>query len=133
MSTNQLLPVFMTSGGTFAQGVSTPGTAINATSTAATITSDPVKMEWEDNAGIHVIWTGTTTGTNTVQVSLDPDVLSWVTIPPTAYSVTPTQPSGTSGSQFYDLPLSAAAWIRFVFTRASGTGSMTVKIALKSV
>lgn len=123
----------MTAGGTFAQGVVTPGPAINATSTGATITSDPVKMEWEDNAGVQVIWTGTTTGTNTIQVSLDPEVLGWETIPAAAYTVTPSQPSGSSGSNFYDLPLGAAAWIRFVFTRSGGTGTMTAKIALKSV
>lgn len=133
MSTNQLLPVFLTSGGSFAQGVVTPGPSISGTSMAASITSDPVKMEWEDNAGIQVVWTGTPTGTNAVQVSLDPEVLGWETIPAAAYTVTPSQPAGAAGSNFYDLPLGSAAWIRLVYTRVSGTGTMTAKIALKSV
>lgn len=123
----------MTTGGTLVNGTYTGGAPISGTSMAASITSDPIKMEWEDNIGLHVIWAGTPTGTNTVQVSLDPDVLSWVTIGPTAYTVTPDQPSGSAGSNFYDLPLCAAAWVRFVYTRSSGTGTLTAKIALKSV
>lgn len=128
-----MLPVFMTQGGTLINGVYSGGTAINAASMTGNITSDPVKMEWEDNAGIQAVWTGTPTGTNVIQVSLDPVVLGWETIGPTAYTITPDQPSGSAGSNFYDLPLGAAAWIRFVYTASSGTGSLSVKIALKSV
>lgn len=126
MSTNQLLPVFMTVGAT-STGAGTP---INATSMGASITSDAVLLKFEDNPDIQCVWTGTPTGTLAVQISLDPDVLGWQTI---TFDPTPDQPSGSSGSDYFSINQTSAAYIRLVYTRVSGTGTLTAKIAAKSV
>lgn len=120
MSTAQMLPVWM----------QVNGVAVNGTSMGASITTDAVKMEWEDNAGIHVKWTGTPTGTLSVEVNLDPDNLDWQAI---TFTPTPDQPGGSSGGDFFDVYGTAAAWIRLKYTRVSGTGALYAKIALKSV
>lgn len=126
MSTNQLTPVWMTVGAT----QTAPGTTINGTSMGASITSDAVLLQWEDNPDIQVKWTGTPTGTLVVQVSLDPTNLGWQTV---TFSPTPDQPAGTSGSDYFTLNQTAAAYVRLVYTRVSGTGNLYAKIAAKSV
>lgn len=126
MSTKQLLPVWMTVGSTSV----TPGTPINATSMAATITSDAVLLEWEDNIGIQAVWTGSPVGTLDVQVSLDPTNLGWQSVP---FTPTPTAPSGSAGSDWFEINQSPAGYVRLVYTRTSGTGALSAKIALKSV
>ncbi len=126
MSTNQLLPVWMTVGAT----QTAAGTPINAMSMGASITSDAVRLQFEDNPDIQCAWTGTPTGTLAVQISLDPDNLGWQTVP---FTPTPTQPSGSSGSDYFSLNQTSAAYIRLVYTRVSGSGNLSAKIAAKSV
>lgn len=126
MSTNQLLPVWMTVGAT----QTAAGTPINAMSMGASITSDAVPLQFEDNPDIQCKWTGTPTGTIAVQVSLDPVNLGWETV---VYSPSPTQPAGSSGSNYLTLNQTGAAFIRLVYTRASGDGALYAKIAAKAV
>ncbi len=126
MSTNQLLPVWMTVGATS----TAPGTQIKSYSMAASITSDAVKYEWEDNVSIHAVWTGTPTGVLDVQLSLDPVNLGWQSVP---FTPTPDAPSGSNGSNWYDITQTAAAYVRLVYTFTSGTGSLSAQIAMKSV
>lgn len=126
MSTNQLTPVWMTVGAT----QSAAGVPINGTSMGASIASDAVLLEFEDNPDIQCTWTGTPTGTLAVQVSLDPTNLGWQTIP---FSPTPDQPAGSSGSNYFSLNQTGAAYIRLIYTRVSGTGTLKAKIAAKSV
>lgn len=126
MSMNQLLPVWLTVGAT----QTAAGVAINATSMAASITSDAVPLQFEDNPDIQCVWTGTPTGTLAVQISLDPTNLGWQTV---TFSPTPDQPAGSSGSNYFSLNQTSAAYIRLIYTRVSGTGTLTAKIAAKSV
>ncbi len=126
MSTNQLLPVWMTVGAT----QTAPGTPIHAMSMGASITSDPVPLQFEDNPDIQCVWTGTPTGTMVVQVSLDPTNLGWETV---SFSPTPDQPAGADGTNYFSLNQTGAAYIRLVYTRVSGTGSLSAKIAAKAV
>lgn len=126
MSTNQLLPVWMTVGAT----QTAAGIPINGTSMGASITSDAVLLDFVDNPDIQCKWTGTPTGTLAVQISLDPTNLGWVTVP---YSPTPDQPAGSNGSDYFSLNQTAGTYIRLVYTRVSGTGALSAKIAAKSV
>lgn len=129
MSTKIMEPSWMTVGAT----QTAPGTQINAMSTAASITSDQVKIDFTDNIGIHVKWTGTTSGTVAIQISSDPTLLGWITIPDAAYRSTPDQPAGSAGSNFFDLNQMAPAFIRMTYTRVSGTGTLFAKISYKAV
>lgn len=126
MSTNQLTATWLTIGAT----QTSPGVPIRAYTLAASFASDPVLLEFEDNPDIQCVWTGTPTGTLAVQISLDPAILGWQTI---TFSPTPDQPAGSSGSDYFSLNQTAAAYIRLIYTRASGTGTITAKIAAKSV
>jgi hypothetical protein len=114
MSQNQLLPVYI----------------LQAISMGASFVSDAVKLEFEDNVGIQAVWTGTPTGVLTVEVSMDPDILGWQTIP---FTPTPAAPSGSAGSDWFELNQSPAAFVRLKYVRTSGTGTINAKIALKSV
>jgi hypothetical protein len=96
----------------------------------ASFNGDPVKLQFEDNLGIQCAWTGTPTGIVTVQVSLDYDNLGWQTM---IFSPTPSQPSGSAGNNWFEINQSPAAWVRVIYTRTSGTGLFSAKIALKSV
>lgn len=120
MSTNQLTPTWMEAA----------NVAINAMSMGASITSDAVLIQFEDNIGIQVKWTGTPTGTLDVQVSMDPTNLGWQSVP---FTPTPTQPAGSSGSDWYEITQTPGGYVRLVYTRASGSGSLYAKIAAKSV
>lgn len=127
MSTNQLTPVWMTVGGT----TIAPGTPINGTSMGASITSDAVVLKFEDNPDIQVKWTGTPTGTFTVQISLDPTNLGWTAVPFTGA----TNPTGSASTEptYFSLNQTGTGYIRLLYTRVSGTGAMYAQIAAKSV
>lgn len=97
---------------------------------AADITSDAVQIKWEDNVGIHAVWTGTPTGVLSVQISLDPVELGWETI---VFSPAADQPSGAAGSNFYDLNQTGGAYVRLFYDATSGAGTLKAKISAKSV
>lgn len=94
------------------------------------LASQAVSMTFMDNVGIQAIWTGAPTGVLAVQVSMDPDNLGWQTVP---FSPAPDQPAGSSGSDWYEVNQSPAAFVRFTYTRTSGTGTLNAKMAIKSV
>ncbi len=114
MSTMQLTPIWL----------------IQAGDMSTDLVSPAIKTVWEDNVGIQATWTGTPTGTFTTQISMDPDNLGWVTVPSTP---TPVQPAGTAATGWFEINQTTAAWVRLVYTRVSGTGTLKAKIALKSV
>jgi hypothetical protein len=101
-----------------------------AKSMGASFTTDSVKMAWEDNFGIQMVWTGTPTGVIEVQVSMDPDNLGWETIP---FNPSLTQPAGAAGTNWAEVNQTTAAYVRLKYTRTSGTGTFNAKISAKSV
>lgn len=128
MSTNQLLPVWLTVGAT----QTAPGSQLNGYTMGASFNSDAVLLQFEDNAALQVVWTGTPTGTLDIQLSQDPTNIGWTTIT-SSFSPTPSQPAGAGGSNFYELNQTGAAYIRMIYTRVSGTGTIKAKISAKSV
>lgn len=114
MSTNQLTPTYIA----------------QAVSLAADFVSVTVPLAFEDNVGIQAVWTGTPTGTLAVQISMDPTVLGWQTV---TFSPSPTQPTGSAGSNWFSIQQTDAAFLRLTYTRVSGTGTLNAKIAAKSV
>lgn len=107
-------------------------------SMAATFTSNPVEVMNQDNVGIQLNWTGTPTGAFTFQVSNDyaqdsfgnvQNVGNWITLP-----VTPAIAAAGSGDvAFVDLNQTGALYVRVVYTRASGTGTLNGYISAKGV
>ncbi len=121
---------------------------INAGNMAtSTLTSAKTNIEGLDNIGIQYAWTGNAVGTFAIQISADyqQDMLgnvlnagNWVTIAVSYWDGSATQTvtaiPTTVGSPIYvDLAFLSAPWIRTVYTKISGTGSLTATITGKQV
>jgi len=87
-----------------------------------------------------IVWTGTPTGTFTVQVSnsyfTDPEgnvigTPNWTNLPTASFTGTYPVPSGSSGAGFLDVVGTEAYAVRLIYTSSSGSGSLTVYAAAK--
>lgn len=111
---------------------------VDAESMGASITSEPLDIRYQDNISLQFHYTGTPTGTFDIQVSNDYNKQdpsgtqnsagNWVSL-----GVSMTNPAGAAGDDFYDLNQMSAMWLRVVYTRTSGTGTLTVTAAGKMI
>lgn len=108
-----------------------PVTMVSSVSMATSITSSVLEIKEQDNVGIQMIWTGTPTGTFSVQVSINyqRDINGNVTNAGTWTSI-PLSPAiaaaGSADNAYVDLNQLSAPYIRVVYTRSSGTGTLNV-------
>lgn len=105
------------------------------------ITSAVTNIQYLDNIGIQLNWTGTPNGGAVLQVSVDyaqvnmggvPVVTNagtWNTITTSADAA----PAGSASSFFYNIGQIAAPWIRLVYTNTSSTGTLNAFICGKAV
>ena len=107
-----------------------PTALATAHSTAATFTTPIATVKFSDNVGVQYTWTSTTAGTVTVELSLNPTVLGWYTYTPAG---TPTQPAGSPGTGWIEIPQTTAAFVRVTYTRSAGSGAMDIWITAKAV
>ncbi len=89
------------------------------------LTSASIDVRWFDNLIIYISWTGTPTGTFTVQVS--PDDATWFDLD---LSPAPAA-SGSADNIRIDMNQLGDSYIRLAYTRTSGTGTLTSKIVGK--
>lgn len=101
------------------------GAPTTAISIGQTQTTDAFPIQGLYAVAVQFSWFSGTlpSGECTVQGSVDGTYWSTMTL-----SATLTV-SGASGNQIADVALSGCAWIRGVYTRTSGTGSMTITIS----
>ena len=115
----------------------------------SSIVSSVSSIEFLDDVGIQLNWSGSPTGTFSVQVSADysqdtsspPNVTNagnWAPLVLTYWTgsafVTTTAIPTSLGSPIYlDLALLSAPWIRTVYTKTSGSGTLDAFITAKSV
>ena len=93
----------------------------------ATLTSLVTDIRYQDSVCAQAVWSGTTpVGTLDIQGSLDQT--TWTSIVSPAAAVT-----GNTGSLLFDLFALSFPYIRFVYTKTSGTGSLTIKVGAKSL
>src|SRR5687767_4867907 len=113
-----------------------PHKVVNAVSMGADVTSNVTIIQMIPYVSYTVAWTGTPTGTFSVQVSndyaVDPSgaVLNagtWVALTLSASVAA----SGSDDSAFIDIDGVAAYAIRLKYTRSSGTGTLNATIAGK--
>jgi len=102
-------------------------TNIDAVSTAASITGDSFSIQDSDNVGLDLRWTGTTAGTIAVQVSNDNSTFTALTL-----SAVPT-PAGSADNYLVNINQAPFQYMRIVFTRTSGTGTLTAIVSMKGV
>ncbi len=111
---------------------------IASTSMGASITSAAVETRLQDNIGVQLHWTGTPVGTFTVQISMDhlQDANGniqvpghWITLP-LSPSITA---SGSPDDAYIDLNQLSAVYIRIIYTRVSGSGTLDAFVNAKGV
>lgn len=106
----------------------------------ASITSPVTAIQTIDNIGYQLNWTGTPTGTFNIQVSMDyepgksPDdkpfnAGTWTTVTLTV----PVVASGSADNAYVDLDQLSAPYIRVVYTRTSGSGSLNAFVTGKAI
>lgn len=104
----------------------------------SSITSSPCEIKLQDNIGIQLNWTGTPNGTFDVQISsdynqdLNGNVTNsghWISLP-----LNPSvSASGSANSAYIDLNEQSAQYVRVVYTKVSGTGSLDAIVVGKGV
>lgn len=114
----------------------------------ASLTSTVTSIQYLDDIGVQFTWSGSPVGTFAVQVSADfvrddtnGQVMNtghWVPIVLSYWNgtvfVTDTSLPTSVGSPIYvDLALLSAPWIRVVYTKTSGTGTLTAVITGKEL
>lgn len=99
-------------------------------SSLATTTSLPMEITHEWMWSIQFVWTGTTTGVISVNVSNDG--IDWSAF--TAFDQALVQPSGSAGNMIA-IPKSNAGYqyVQAVYTNTSGTGTVTAQFFAKGV
>lgn len=114
---------------------------------SASLTSKPTNILYLDDVGVQATWSGSPVGLVSVEVSADyaatpsgevTNAGNWAPLTFTYYNgatfVTATSIPTSVGSPIYlDLALLSAPWLRVVYTKTSGTGSLTVMIVGKDV
>ncbi len=111
---------------------------ISAASMGANITSAIVEISQQDNVGIQLNWTGTPVGTFDVQISIDheQDMNGNVTVAGNWVSL-PLSPAiaaaGSADSAYIDLNQQSASYVRVVYTRTSGSGTLNGFATAKGV
>lgn len=98
-------------------------TVVNAESMAGNITSSVVNINNVRSYAIQAVWSGSSpAGSFVVQGSLDNTTFT---------DISTSSVSGNSGSILLNVELPAYGYVRCVYTRTSGSGTLTVKMNTK--
>ena len=92
----------------------------------ATITTNPQNINTYDTLAVAVNWTGTATGTITLQMSADGIQYDNLVFTPVL-----TQPSGSGGQFSSAIPCFGFQYFRATYTNVSGTGVLKVFVYSK--
>jgi hypothetical protein len=113
-------------------------TITNGDMSLSSLTSAVTNIQRADNIGLQFNFTGSPVGTFQVQVSIDyaQDMEGNVTNPgnwiPVQLQSSPVA-SGSAGQIYIDLTQLSAPWIRTVYTKTSGTGTLNAFISTKMI
>jgi hypothetical protein len=90
------------------------------------IVSQPINMEDIDNVGLETDWTGTPTGTFSLEASnqYDPETNPNATFKAVTLASAPANPAGSASGWLLDLNQIPFRWVRLRYTNASGTGTL---------
>lgn len=115
-----------------------PVHVFNAASMATSLTSPVVEIRNQDNVGIQLHWTGAPVGDFDFQISSDhaqdsqgnvTNAGNWVSLP-----LSPAiSAAGSADDAYIDLNQMSAMYCRVVYTRTSGTGSLSGVIVAKGI
>ena len=109
----------------------------NGDMSQASITSKVTNIQFLDSIGVQINFSGAPVGSFAVQISADyeQDDLGSVKNPGNwiPLALTPAPITALGSPIFIDITLTAAPWIRVVYTKSSGTGSLNVFVTAKQV
>lgn len=106
----------------------------------SSLTTSYTNIQGLDNVGYQVVFTGAPVGTFSVQISADYqpgkspnsnpiNAGNWITLP-LSPAITA---SGSGDAAFIDLNQLGAPWIRLVYTKTSGTGTLQAYVMAKAI
>ena len=99
-----------------------------AMSGTSTILSAVQSIQYYDNIGLEISWTGTPTGTISILASI-----SDVNFYPYAPALTLTQPAGSAGGYLLNLNQVPYPYIKVQYVNSSGTGALSVWVSAKDL
>lgn len=105
---------------------------------SSTITSVVVEVKEQDNLGFQALWVGAPVGVFSIQVSVDyaRDLNGNVTNPGTWTSLMLSNlitANGSGDDAYIDINQLAGPFMRMVYTRTSGTGTLIANVTGKGV
>lgn len=105
-------------------------------SMTSTVSSAPVNIDQLSLVGFDVAWTGTPTGTFSIEVSnsysLNPNGSLHSAGLWTALTLSNSvAPAGSASNGFIDIDAISASWIRLTYTATSGTGTLNAFLSAK--
>jgi hypothetical protein len=104
----------------------------SAKSMAANVTGTAVYTQYFDAVSFQCNWTGTPTGTFGIEVSLDYDPVSNPSVTWIPVTLSPTvSASGSADRAILAFPAGtkiSVPWMRPIYTRSSGTGSLDIYV-----
>lgn len=101
---------------------------------AGSLTSSPVSLNQIYGWSAQFIFTGSPVGALSVQVSCDPSLVAeGTTVAPTNWTTLANSSTSISaaGDLTYNVDIGFYNWIRFLYTRTSGTGTLNGRCNLK--
>jgi hypothetical protein len=98
-------------------------TALNSGDMSGNLTSDRQILEWETYATWQATWSGTSP-VGVLQIQFSNDDTNWTDLSGFTYNL-----SGNSGSWGFQQVIGGAPYYRAVYTRTSGTGTLTITLA----
>ncbi len=107
---------------------------VSAGDMSASINSDSTYLDQVVLASIQAVWSGAPVGTIKVQLSNDVgadlngngSVSNWTDVSGSSVST-----GGSANSYIWELPNIGARWVRLVYTRVSGTGTLNARRTIK--
>lgn len=111
---------------------------VNGDMSLTSITSKITNLQFLDNVGLQLVFTGSPTGTFDVEVSASYEqdslgnVINAGTWTPITLSPVP-EATGSAGNIYIDINQTSSPWIRVVYTKGSGSGTLNSFITAKAV
>lgn len=104
-----------------------PFSIITSGDMSGDLTSTVSNIQYMDNIGIQLVWTGTPTGDFTVDVSVDQVTWTSLTLSPSPAA------TGAADNIYIDVNQISAPYIRVTYTATSGSGTLNAKITGKMI
>lgn len=101
---------------------------INAGDMSASVSSAAIDVSLQDDIGLEIAWTGTPTGTITINASNNGGTFYSLT-----FATALTQPSGSASGIVVALANYPFTYLKVTYTRSSGSGSLDCYLTSKDI